>query len=53
MNLKRVDDDWYDYGDFIRVPKRDIVQFSIGLIQDDARRRTRIEINARKRRSKE
>ena len=42
-NLRRVDSAWYDYGEFVRIPAKNIVSFSIGLLQADAQRKMSAE----------
>jgi hypothetical protein len=51
-DLRKIDADWWEYGDWIRIPTKNITSFAIGLIQADARTRMKAEIKARKKRSK-
>lgn len=47
-SLRRVDAEWYDYEEFVRIPVKNVVSFSVGLLQADARKKMRAEIKARK-----
>jgi len=48
LNLKRIDEQWFQAGNYVMVPARDVVQFSIEVIQRSAEKKRKAEKKLRK-----
>jgi hypothetical protein len=48
LNLKRIDEQWFAAGNYVRIPARDVVEFSIEVIQRDAEKKRKIEKKLRR-----
>jgi hypothetical protein len=48
LNLKRIDEQWYSAGNYGMVPARDVVEFSIKVIQRGAEKNRKAEKKLRK-----